>query len=57
MENFSFKYFIRVKNALFLKKARVPSRMNAKNVDSGGYLLFMVQSERTKSAIYLFGKY
>ena len=26
-------------------------------VDSGGYLLFMVQSERAKSAIYLFGKY
>ena len=30
MENFSFKCSKIVKNALFLKKARVPSRMNAK---------------------------
>ena len=57
MENFSFECSKIVKNALFLKKARVASHMNAKKVDSGGYLLFMVQSERAKCAIYVFGKY
>ena len=57
MENFSFKCSKLVKNVFFLKKARVPSRMIAKKEDSGGYLIFMVQSERAKSAIHLSGKY
>ena len=48
MENFSFKYFKIVKNALLLKKAHAPSRMIAKKVNIGGYLLFIVQSERVK---------
>ena len=53
MDNFSFKCSKVVKNALYLKKARVPSRMSAKKyIAADIYFLLSNQSAR-KSGIYL----
>ena len=57
MENFSFKCSKIVKNVLYLKKSARTVTHECQKVNSGGYLLFIVQSERALSAIYLFGKY
>ena len=57
MENFSFKSSKIVKNALYLRKSMCTVTRDCKKVNSGGYLLFIAQSERAESAIYLLGKY
>ena len=45
MENFSFKCSKIVKNALYLKKKARTVTHECQKVNSGGYLLFIVQSE------------
>ena len=46
VENFSFKCSKIVKNALYLKKGARTVTHECQKVNSGGYLLFIVQSER-----------
>ena len=57
MEDFSFKFSKIVKNALYLKQNARTVTHECQKVNNGGYLLFIVQSERAQSDIYLFGKY
>ena len=45
VENFSFKCSKVVKNALYLKKSVRTVTHGCQKVNSGGYLLFIVQSE------------
>ena len=45
MENFSFKCSKIVKNVLYLKKGVRSVTHECQKVNSGGYLLFIVQSE------------
>ena len=52
MENFSFKYFKIVKNALYLKKSARTVTHECQKVNSGGYLLFIVQSERAYKVLF-----
>ena len=46
MKNFSIKCSEIVKNGLYLKKAVYTATHEYQKVKSGGYLLFIVQSER-----------
>ena len=52
METFSFKCSKIVKNALCLKKSACIVTHECQKVNSGRYLISMVQSERAYSAIF-----
>ena len=51
MENFSFKCSKIVKNALFLKKARVPSRMNAKKLIAVD-IYFLLSNQNARKVLF-----